>query len=169
MTHAGGAPRPVACAILTVSDTRRGVEDASGNRLQELLERAGHRVVSRAWVKDEPAAIRSAAVLILRRPPVDVLITTGGTGLALRDRTPEALAGLVQRWLPGFGELFRAYSTGQVGTASWLSRAAAGIARGRLVVMLPGSTAAVDLAARRLLIPQLEHAVRMLGRFEPEE
>ncbi len=98
-----------------------------------------------------------------------MLIVTGGTGVAPRDVTPEALAPLVERWLPGFGERFRALSVAEVGAAAWLSRAAAGVARGRLLVMLPGSTAAVTLAVRRLLLPELVHAVRLLGRFPTEE
>lgn len=164
-----GAPRPVGCAIVTASDTRRGPEDTSGALIERLIERAGHRVTTRAWVKDEPAALRRAARSALARADVDVLIVTGGTGLGPRDRTPEALAPLAERAVPGFGERFRALSAGQVGTAAWLSRAGAFVARGRLVVLLPGSRAAVELALRRLLLPELVHAVRMLGRFHPAE
>lgn len=160
---------PVGCAILTVSDTRDAATDASGAAIEHLLARARHAVVRRAWVRDEPAAIRRAARAALARPEVDVLIVTGGTGLARRDVTPEALAPLIERRLPGFGELFRWLSMGQVGPAAWLSRAGAGVARGRLVVMLPGSTAAVTLAMKRLVLPELIHAVRMLGRYPTEE
>ena len=164
-----GAPRPLGCAILTASDTRRGREDTAGALIERLVTRAGHRVMIRAWVKDEPAALRRAARAALARAGVDVLIVTGGTGLGPRDRTPEALAPLAERVVPGFGERFRALSAGQVGTAAWLSRAGAFVARGRLVVMLPGSRAAVGLALQRLLLPELVHAARMLGRFEPPE
>ena len=160
---------PVGCAILTVSDTRGAATDASGDAIEHLLERARHAVVRRAWVRDEPAAIRRAARAALARPEVDVLIVTGGTGLGPRDVTPEALAPLIERWLPGFGELFRWVSMWQVGPAAWLSRAGAGVARGRLVVMLPGSTAAVTLAMKKLILPELIHAVRMLGRYPTEE
>ena len=162
-------PRPVGCAILTVSDTRHAATDLSGAAIERLLVRARHQVVRRAWVRDERAAIRRAARAALARPEVDVLIVTGGSGLAPRDVTPEALAPLVERWLPGFGELFRWVSMWQVGSAAWLSRAAAGVARGRLIVMLPGSTPAVELAMKRLILPELIHAVRMLGRFPTEE
>jgi molybdenum cofactor biosynthesis protein B len=150
--------------VITVSDTRRGPDDASGDRIQSLLEQAGHRVLSRAWVADDPVAIRRMTRRALAREPVDVVILTGGTGIAPRDRTPEAIAPLVERWLPGFGERFRAVSEAQVGSAAWLSRAGAGIARGRLVVLLPGSTRAVELALERLLIPELGHVVRLLER-----
>jgi molybdenum cofactor biosynthesis protein B len=152
-----------------VSDSRRGREDTAGALVERLVARAGHRVLTRAWVRDEPAALRRAGRAALARAGVDVLIVTGGTGLGPRDRTPEALAPLAARAIPGFGERFRALSSRQVGAAAWLSRAGAFVARGRLVVMLPGSRAAVELALTRLLLPELVHAVRMLGRFTPGE
>jgi molybdopterin adenylyltransferase len=162
--HAAGGPAVAGCAVLTVSDTRRGVADTGGALVARLVERAGHRVAARAWARDERAAIRRAAARAIGRADVDVLIVTGGTGIAPRDVTPEALAPLVERWLPGFGERFRALSHAQVGAAAWLSRAAAGTARGRLVVLLPGAPAALTLALRRLLLPELTHVLRLLGR-----
>jgi len=164
-----GALRPVGCAIITASDTRRGGEDTAGALIERLVTQAGHRVMTRAWVRDDPVALRRVARAALARAGVDVIIVTGGTGLGPRDRTPEALAPLAERTVPGFGERFRALSVGQVGAAAWLSRAGALVARGRLVVMLPGSSAAVGLALTRLLLPELVHAVRMLGRFNPSE
>ncbi len=166
--HAAHAlpPRPIGCAIVTVSDTRRGRDDRSGARAQEMLELAGHEVVRRAWVHDDVPALRKVVRGVLALDAVDVVIVTGGTGMAPRDVTPEALAPLLERPLPGFGEQFRARSAGQVGAAAWFSRAAAGVARGRLLVMLPGSTPAVELALRELLLPELVHAVRLLGRFD---
>jgi len=163
--HARRAPRPVGCAIVTVSDTRDADDDPSGDRIARLLERAGHAVSARAWVRDRPAAIRRAARAALERRDVDVVILTGGTGIAPRDGTPEAIAPLIDKPLPGFGERFRALSSAQVGSAAWLSRAGAGVARDRLIVFLPGSTAAVELAVRRLIVPELGHVVRLLGRF----
>ena len=159
------APRPVGCAILTVSDTRRGDDDRSGARMHELIEKAGHMVTRRAWARDERRAIRCAVSTLLRRKDTDVVLVTGGTGMAPRDVTPEALASLYEKPLPGFGEQFRARSVKQIGAAAWFSRAEAGVARGRLLVVLPGSTAAVELALRELLLPELVHAVRTLGRF----
>jgi molybdopterin adenylyltransferase len=167
--HGTVAPRPVGCAVVTVSDTRRGRADTAGALIERLVVRAGHRVTTRAWVKDEPAALRRAARAALARRDTDVVVVTGGTGLGPRDRTPEALAALAGRPVPGFGELFRVVSMEQVGSAAWLSRAEAFVAQGRLVVLLPGSRAAVALALERLLLPELVHAVRMLGRFEPTE
>ena len=167
--HAAGAPRPVGCAIVTVSDTRGRDDDPSGDLLARRVEHGGHAVVTRAWVGDAAPAIRRTVRVALARRDVDAVLVTGGTGVAARDVTPEAVAPLVQRWLPGFGERFRALSQRQVGSASWLSRAAAGVARGRLLVILPGSPAAVRLAADRLLIPELAHAARLLGRFKRGE
>jgi molybdenum cofactor biosynthesis protein B len=164
--HAAAAPRAIGCAILTVSDTRDASSDASGDAIERLLSSARHAIVSRAWVRDEVAAVRRAAQAVLRRRDVDVVVVTGGTGIAKRDRTPEALEPLFEKTLPGFGELFRSLSTKQVGSAAWLSRASAGVAKGRLLVLLPGSTRAVELAMRKLLLPELGHAVRLLGRFE---
>ncbi len=166
--EAAGAPRPVGVAVLTVSDTRRASTDASGARAEALVTAAGHRVVARAWCRDDTAAIRRATRTALARRDCDALVVTGGTGLAPRDVTPEAIAPLVQKWMPGFGELFRAASVRQVGAAAWLSRAEAAVARGRLVVLLPGSTRAVELALTEILLPELPHAVRLLGRFPNE-
>lgn len=162
--HAAG-DRAVRCAVLTVSDTRRGRDDLSGALAEHMISRAGHDVVSRAWVNDDRVAIRRAARSLLARKGLDVLIVTGGTGVAARDVTPEALLPLCDRLLPGFGECFRALSFGEVGTAAWLSRAEAGVAKGRLLVLLPGSKNAVSLALKRVLLPELAHVVRTLGRF----
>jgi molybdenum cofactor biosynthesis protein B len=167
--HAAVGPRPVGCAIVTVSDTRGRGDDQSGDLLRRRVERGGHRVVWRQWVIDDAPAIRRVVRAALARSDVDAVLVTGGTGVAPRDVTPEAVASLVQRWLPGFGELFRALSYREVGGAAWLSRAAAGVARGRLLVILPGSPAAVRLAADRLLVPELAHAARLLGRFKRGE
>jgi molybdenum cofactor biosynthesis protein B len=120
-------------------------------------------------VKDEPREIRRATAAALARPDVDCVILTGGTGLSPRDRTPDSIEALIEKPLPGFGELFRVFSFEQVGPAAWLSRASAGIAGGRLVVTLPGSPAAVELALRQLLLPELTHAMRALGRFPTKE
>ena len=159
------AARPVGVAILTVSDTRRGTDDTSGALAEQLLTRAGASVVRRDWAKDEIAMIRRAVRGALARRDCDVVVVTGGTGVAPRDVTPEAVEPLLDRPLPGFGECFRAISLREVGSAAWLSRAGAGVARGRLVVYLPGSSGAVRQALEELVIPELVHAVRLLGRL----
>ena len=159
------APRPVGVAIITVSDTRRGDDDTSGALAEKLLTGAGCAPVARAWARDEVAAIRAALRKQLASRAVDAVVLTGGTGGAPRDVTPEAVEPLLERSLPGFGERFRALSWATVGSAAWLSRAGAGVARGRLVVYLPGSAGAVRQALESLLIPELVHVVRLLGRF----
>ena len=158
------APRALGVAIVTVSDTRRGADDTSGALAEALLTRAGAET-TRAWVKDDAASIRRTVRAALGNRAIDVVLLTGGTGMAPRDVTPEALVPLLDRELPGFGERFRALSAREVGSAAWLSRAGAGVARGRLVVYLPGSSGAVRQALEELLIPELAHAVRLLGRF----
>lgn len=158
--------RPVGVAVLTVSDTRRGDEDTSGAAAERLFVRARHTVTARAWSRDTIAAIRREVRALLRRTDTDAVFVTGGTGVAPRDVTPEALAPLIARPLPGFGEMFRAHSERQVGSAAWMSRAGAGVASGRLLVWCPGSTRAVELALTEVLLPELAHVVRTLGRFE---
>ncbi len=159
------AIRPVGVAIVTVSDSRRGEHDTSGALAEQLITAAGQAVTLRAWVRDDVRAIRAALRRALARRDTDAVVLTGGTGVAARDVTPEAVEPLLERSLPGFGERFRAVSWASVGPAAWLSRAGAGVARGRLVVYLPGSSAAVRDALEHLLIPELVHAVRLLGRF----
>jgi molybdenum cofactor biosynthesis protein B len=156
---------PVACAIVTVSDSRTEATDASGARMRELLEGAGHRVVDYALLLNEEAAVREHVRALVARDDVDVVLLTGGTGLGSRDRTVEAVRPLFEKELPGFGEIFRLVSfQEQVGTAAILSRAVAGGVRGRLVVSMPGSRAAVELALTRVLLPELRHAIRELRR-----
>ncbi len=164
--RAQAAPRPVVLALITVSDTRRGLDDTSGALAADLLTRAGHRIGARAWVRDDVSAIRGALRAALAKRDIDAVVLTGGTGVAPRDVTPEAVEPLLERTLPGFGEGFRMKSWATVGPAAWLSRAGAGVARGRLVVYLPGSAGAVGQALNELLIPELVHVVRLLGRFE---
>jgi molybdopterin adenylyltransferase len=162
--HRSHAPAAVACAIITVSDTRTADTDASGRAIVELLERAGHRVVGRAIVRDDPDQIRDAVQRQLAAPDVQAIITTGGTGITARDSTYEVVASLLQKRLDGFGELFRMLSYEQVGAAAMMSRACAGVANGRIVAALPGSEAAVRLAVERLLAPELGHLVREATR-----
>jgi molybdenum cofactor biosynthesis protein B len=159
--HRAGAPRTVACAIVTVSDTRTRETDTSGARLRTLLEAAGHRVVAYDLVPDEPETVRDRVRALLAAPDVEAVITNGGTGLAPRDTTYEAVAGLLEKRLDGFGELFRMLSWEQVGSAAMLSRAVAGVAGGTVVAVLPGSTAAVELATTKLLLPELAHMVAL--------
>jgi len=155
--HRHAAPRSLAAVVITVSDTRTYETDTGGALLVELLEGAGHRVVERTIVRDEIAAIRAAVEAAVGRDDVHAVLLTGGTGIAARDVTPEAIEPLLDRRIPGFGELFRALSYQDIGSAALLSRACAGTARGRVVAALPGSRAAIRLALEKLLLPELPH------------
>jgi molybdenum cofactor biosynthesis protein B len=155
--HRRAAPAQVATAILTVSDTRTLETDTGGALAAELLGGAGHTIVSRAIVRDEPEAIRAAALAALAEPGVRALVVTGGTGVAPRDVTPDALEPLFERAIPGFGELFRMLSWEEIGSAALLSRAVAGLRGGRVVFVLPGSRGAVRLALEKLILPELGH------------
>jgi molybdopterin adenylyltransferase len=155
--HRRAAPAQVPTAVLTVSDTRTLETDAGGALVAELLAGAGHPLVSRELVRDDAEAIRSAALAALAQPEVRALIVTGGTGVAPRDVTPDALEPLLERPLPGFGELFRMLSFAEIGSAALLSRACAGLRGGRLVFVLPGSRGALRLAMERLILPELGH------------
>jgi molybdenum cofactor biosynthesis protein B len=155
--HRKAAVAAVPTAIVTVSDTRTLETDTGGACIAELLVAAGHPVVSREVVRDEPDRIRGALERWLRSDGVRAVILTGGTGVAPRDVTPETVEPLLDRVVPGFGELFRMLSWHDVGSAALLSRALAGIAAGRVVFVLPGSRAAVELALTKLILPELGH------------
>jgi molybdenum cofactor biosynthesis protein B len=161
----GDARPPVRCAIVTVSDSRTAATDVSGPLMLRLLTEAGHVVVDQALLRNEETNVRSHVEAQLARADVDAVFLSGGTGLGSRDRTVEAVRPLLDKELPGFGELFRVISfQEQVGTAAILSRAVAGGAKGKLVVSMPGSAAAVELALTRILLPELRHALRELSR-----
>jgi len=162
--HRSKSPATVACFVLTVSDTRTLATETSGRAIAEMLEAAGHRVTGRHVVRDEPADVTRVVLDALGPGGAQVVITTGGTGIAKRDSTYEALSGLFEKRLDGFGELFRMLSFEDVGPAAMLSRATAGVVRGRAVFMLPGSERAVRLAMARLIIPELGHVVGQLEK-----
>jgi molybdenum cofactor biosynthesis protein B len=153
------------CAVVTVSDSRTEANDESGALIQQLVLAAGHRVADYALFKNDESAVREYVRVLLAREDVDAILLTGGTGLSSRDRTVEAVRPLIEKELPGFGELFRVVSfQEQVGTAAILSRAFAGASRGTLIVSMPGSKAAVELALTQILLPELRHAIRELRR-----
>jgi molybdenum cofactor biosynthesis protein B len=157
--HRRAAPERVAAAVLTVSDTRTLETDTGGALVAELLASAGHAVASREIVHDDAGAIAAALRAELGRAGVDAVILTGGTGVAPRDVTPEAVLPLLERVVPGFGELFRLLSYQEIGSAAILSRALAGLAAGRAVFVLPGSRGAVQLAMEKLVLPEIGHLI----------
>lgn len=162
--HKAHAPTSLRFAILTVSDSRGPADDKSGDRIQRAVLKAGHEVARRELVRDEAGEIRACVERYLAAADVDVVVTTGGTGLATRDVTPEAVAPLLERALPGFGELFRVLSFKAIGSPAMLSRAEAGVARGKPVFLLPGSPDACDLAMEKLVVPEAGHLVALLRR-----
>jgi len=162
--HKAQAPRSVRCFVVTVSDTRSDETDTSGRAIADLLTAAGHQVAGRVIVKDDPDLVRGTIERQLASPDVHVVITTGGTGITSRDSTYEAVSGMLQKRLDGFGELFRMLSYQQIGSAAMMSRACAGLSAGRIVVCLPGSEAAVRLAMEKLVIPELGHLVQQASR-----
>jgi molybdenum cofactor biosynthesis protein B len=155
--HRAEAERDVPSVVITVSDTRTLEEDSGGALIVEMLEAAGHTVVARQIVRDEPAEIAGAVREAVGRDGVRAVLVTGGTGVAPRDVTPEAVEPLLERTIPGFGEVFRMLSWGDVGSAAILSRALAGLAGGRVVFVLPGSRGALRLALEKLILPELGH------------
>lgn len=161
MTHAfvlpeGPTPRPLSIAIVTVSDTRTLETDKSGDFLANFVSDAGHRLASRVIVTDEQLEIRNRMASYVNDPEVQVVLITGGTGITGRDVTPEALAPLITKEIPGFGELFRMLSFEDIGTATIQSRALAALCSTTLVFALPGSTNAVRFAVDKILRPQLD-------------
>lgn len=162
--HRHAAPRTVRCAVLTISDTRTLDNDGGGNLLASLLEEGGHTVAHRAIHPDEPVVVRAAIADIIASGAVDAVITTGGTGLGARDSTVEAIEGLLDKELRGFGELFRFLSFAEIGAAAMLSRATAGVSKGCAVIALPGSPDAVRLALTKLVLPELAHMVGVAKR-----
>ena len=158
------AERPSArlrVAAITVSDTRTEAADEGGAVLAERLSASGFAVSARLIVRDDPEAVRAAIRALCDDDVADAIVTTGGTGLAPRDRTYEAIEGLLEKKLDGFGEAFRRLSWDQVGARAVLSRAVAGVHRGRIIAALPGSPRAVELAVDRVLAPILVHAAAL--------
>ena len=155
--HRKGAPKRVPSAVITVSDTRTLETDTGGALVVECLESAGHPVAFRKIVSDEPAEIQAAVAAALEQADLGAVILTGGTGVAPRDQTPEAVEPLLDRVVPGFGELFRLLSYDDIGSAALLSRALAGLASGRVIFVIPGSRGAVRLAMEKLILPEIGH------------
>ncbi len=157
--HKSDAPRVLRFAVVTVSDTRDERSDRGGPFLVDAIEAAGHVVSWRAIRRDEASEIEAAVREAIARADVEIVLLTGGTGIAPRDVTVPTLEGLFESSIPGFGELFRMLSFREIGAASMLSRACAGVIAGKVVVALPGSPKALELAWRELLLPEAGHLV----------
>jgi molybdenum cofactor biosynthesis protein B len=162
--HKASAPTSVGCFVLTVSDTRTDATDTGGRAIVDLLTSAGHRITRRLIVRDEPDLVAAAVRDHTGHDDVQVVITTGGTGISSRDRTFEAVSRLLDRTIDGFGELFRMLSYQEIGASAMLSRATAGLIGRKVVIILPGSEHAVRLAMTKLVLPEIGHLVREATR-----
>ncbi len=151
----------IGVATVTCSDTRTEADDEGGARLRALLSGAGFNVLAHRIVREDMLSLRTAVADLLAVPEVDAVVTTGGTGIAPRDRTIEAVGALFDKTLAGFGEAFRRLSWDQVGARSILSNATAGVAKDKIVIALPGSPKALDLAVDALIAPTLAHMVAL--------
>ncbi len=164
LEHKSAAPASIGCAIITCSDTRTPESDISGQLIRKLLEGEGHRVIEYQVVKDEPYQIQLRVALGTINPAVQAIIVNGGTGIARRDSTFEAVDAMFEKRLDGFGQLFRVLSYQEIGSAAIMTRATAGTINGRVVFSIPGSEHAVRLAMEKLIIPELGHLVQQLTK-----
>jgi molybdenum cofactor biosynthesis protein B len=154
----------IRCAVVTLSDTRDESTDRSGAAARKLIEAAGHLVTHYQIIPDDPTELRTLLDMLLGVADVDAIITNGGTGISRRDQTITVVERTIEQPLPGFGEIFRMLSWEQIGSGAILSRATAGIARHKPLFALPGSTAAVELALTKLILPELQHLVHELRK-----
>lgn len=155
--HPTPEPVSVACAVITVSDTRLPAQDSSGQTIQSQLIAAGHQVARYEIVPDEPLIIQATLQQLGEQRGIQAVIFNGGTGIAPRDTTYDAIQALLDKELPGFGEIFRALSYQEIGSRAIASRATAGTYRNLIVFSLPGSTNAVTLGMEKLILPELVH------------
>jgi molybdenum cofactor biosynthesis protein B len=151
-------------AVVTLSDTRTTANDTSGQAIRRLLGEAGHAVAQYHLIPDDPDRLESLLSELLADTSIDVVLCNGGTGISRRDQTVPVLDRMIDTPLPGFGELFRMLSWEQIGSGAMLSRALGGVARGKLLFAMPGSTKAVELAMSRLILPELGHLLRELRK-----
>ena len=162
--HSRDSSKTGGLAVVTLSDTRTAEEDVGGDTVAQLAIAAGHRIVKRTLLKEDPLKIAASVEQLANDPEVEVILITGGTGITQRDRTYETIAGMISREIPGYGELFRYLSFKEIGTAAMLSRAQGGLIGKTLVLTMPGSPAAVRLAMEQLILPELGHLLEEIRR-----
>jgi len=157
--HKAAGPPHVRVFWLTIADTRTEATDTAGQYAHKALRDAGHQLVGQRIVRDEPAEVAAVVRGVCSDGTADIVITSGGTGISARDNTYEAIAGLLEKRMDGFGELFRALSYQDIGSSAMLSRAVAGLHQGVFLFAIPGSKGAVKLALEKLILPELGHLV----------
>ncbi|HMC12237.1 MAG TPA: molybdenum cofactor biosynthesis protein B [Pirellulaceae bacterium] len=162
--HQAQGPPSAACAVITVSDSRTIETDTGGRMVIDHLTAAGHTVVCREIIPDDPARMQALLVSLGERGDVDVILLTGGTGITSRDQTFETVSSLLDMPLPGYGEIFRMLSYQEIGPAAILSRAVGGLLGRKVLLTMPGSPAAVRLAMEKIIVPQLPHLLREARR-----
>jgi len=162
--HESQGPKSARCAVITVSDTRTLENDTGGQTVSDHLTAAGHTIAHREIIPDEPSRMRPLLESLRQRDDVDVILLTGGTGIASRDQTYETVSSLLDKPLPGYGELFRMLSYQEIGAAAMLSRAIGGLFGGKVILTMPGSPAGVRLAMEKLIVPQIPHLLREARR-----
>ena len=162
--HKEKAPKSVSCAVITISSTRTEQDDESGRLIRQKLNQNGHRVTSYCILKDEANSIKKKVCELLEEDELQVIITNGGTGVSHRDVTVETIYPLLEKNLDGFGELFRFLTYQEIGTGSIMSRAIAGVAKGKVIICLPGSPEAASLAMDKIILPEIGHLVREATR-----
>jgi molybdenum cofactor biosynthesis protein B len=162
--HKAEAPQHVACAVITISDSRTEDTDESGRYLTGALKDAGHTVAGYQLLKNDAVAIRQTVADFVADGIIKVIITTGGTGLSRRDITVETVEQILDKHLPGFGEIFRMLTWQSIGSPAIMSRALGGVIKGKVILCLPGSLNAVRLATEKIILPELGHLARESGR-----
>ncbi|MBM4124146.1 MAG: MogA/MoaB family molybdenum cofactor biosynthesis protein, partial [Nitrospira sp.] len=158
--HKAHAPRRIGCMVITCSDTRTPDTDTSGKLIMHLLKGQGHEVLAYHLVKDEPAQITAKIEEAVKNEAIQAILVNGGTGISRRDSTFEAVDAMLEKRLDGFGEIFRYLTYQDIGTPAIMSRATAGLYRGRIIFSTPGSEGAVRLAMEKLILPEIGHMVR---------
>jgi len=162
--HKAHAPHCVTCVVITCSDTRTSQTDTSGQLMMRLLKEHGHELAGYHVIKDDPAQIRSVIEEAAAHDAVQAILVNGGTGISKRDSTFEAVDGMLEKRLVGFGEIFRYLTYKDIGSSAIMTRATAGIFRGRIIFSTPGSEGAVRLAMESLILPELGHIVQQLNK-----
>ena len=164
LEHKKASPTSVSYALITISDSRTEEDDESGKLFKEQLSQNGHRLLAYALLKNDAAAVRQKIAELMKQDSLQVIITSGGTGLSHRDVTVETVSPMLEKKLDGFGELFRSLSYGEIGTSSIMSRAIAGVTGGKVIISLPGSLGATRLAIEKIILPEIGHMVREATR-----